>query len=76
MIRKEFLTTIIEASENCYLTQSNDVELQDRIVASTIALGKNDSVDNWKEITIEEGDSIKQQQEELHKQEFESQEEK
>lgn len=59
-------TTIIITPENgYYLTQSNDVELKDRIVCSQVALGSNDSVDNWKEITIEEGNEIKAQQEAL-----------
>ena len=59
-------TTIIITPENgYYLTQSNDVELKDRIIASQIALGKNDSTDKWKEITIEEGNEIKAQQEAL-----------
>lgn len=63
-----FTTIIIEADENCYLTQSDDsVELKNRIVAKRIALGKLDSADNYKEISKEDGDAIKAEQEKLNK---------
>lgn len=62
-----FTTIILEADENCYLTQSDDsVELGDRIVAKRIALGKLDSAENYKEISKEDGDAIKAQQEKLN----------
>lgn len=61
-MKSNTFTTIILTPENGFvLTQSNDVELEQRIIASQIALGANDSVDNWKEITIEEGEQIKAQ---------------
>lgn len=61
-----FTTIIIEAEENGYLTQiSDDIDLKDRLVAKKIALGKHDSPDNWKEISREEGDDIKAEQEKL-----------
>lgn len=62
-------TTIILIPENGYLTQNYDVELSERIVCSQIALGKNDSVDNWREITFEKGEEIKAQQEALRAEE-------
>jgi len=67
MVQSEFKTIIIAAEEGKFLTQSADVEIASRVIASTIALGKNDSVDNWKEITKEEADTIKQAQEEALK---------
>lgn len=60
-----FTTITIEAEENCYLTQVADVDLKDRIVASKIALGKFDAPENYKEITKEEADAIKAEQENL-----------
>ena len=60
-----FTTITIEAEENCYLTQVADVNLKDRIVASKIALGKFDAPENYKEITKEEADAIKAEQENL-----------
>ncbi len=67
MKSNSFTTIILEAEPNHYLTQSDDsIELKDRIIASMIALGKHDSPDNYKEITKEEGDEIKAQQEALN----------
>lgn len=66
MITNSFTTIIIEAEGDNYLTQIDDsVEIKDRIVARKIALGKFDSADNYKEISKEEGDAIKQAQENL-----------
>ena len=67
MKQNEFKTIVIAAEDGKYLTQSSEVELSERVVASTIALGKYDNVDNWKEITKEEGDEIRKQQEEARK---------
>lgn len=68
MVQNEFKTTVLNVEEGKYLTQSFEVDLLERVVASTIALGKFDSVDNWKEITKEEGDTIREQQAEARKQ--------
>lgn len=65
MIIKDFNTTVITAEEGKYLTQSFDLDIENRVIATTVALGKNDSVDNWKEITKEEGDSIINEQTKL-----------
>ena len=67
MKSNSFTTIIIEAEENHYLTQSDDsIDLKDRIVATVIALGKYDSPSNYKEISKEEGDAIKAEQERLN----------
>lgn len=71
MITNTFTTTIIEAEGDNYLTQVAEVELKDRLVAAKIALGKFDSVDNYKEISKEEGDAIKAEQENLMSEEEE-----
>ena len=65
MKSNSFTTIIIEADENCYLTQSNEIDLKDRIVAKKIALGKNDSAENWKEISKEVADEILEKQQKL-----------
>lgn len=65
MILKEFNTTVITAEEGKYLTQSFDLDIENRVIATTVALGKNDSVDNWKEITKEEGNTIVKEQNDL-----------
>lgn len=68
MVQNEFKTTVIATEEGKYLTQSFEVDLLNRVVASAIALGKNDTVENWKEITKEEADTIRKQQAEARKQ--------
>ena len=65
MVQSEFNTIILKADEGKYLTQLSDVNIENRVVASTIAIGKNDSPNNWKEITKEEADAIIKAQEEL-----------
>lgn len=65
MVQSEFKTIILTAEEGKYLTQNFDVDIEKRVIGTTIALGKNDSVDNWKEITKEEADTIKQAQADL-----------
>lgn len=43
---------ILVADEDKSLTQSNlDLDIRDRIIAREVALGVNDSQDNWMEIT-------------------------
>lgn len=67
MKSNSFTTIILEADENCYLTQADEnVEIKNRIVAKRIALGKLDSADNYKEISKEDGDAIKEAQEKLN----------
>lgn len=65
MIIKDFNTTVITAEEGKYLTQSFDLDIENHVIATTVALGKNDSVDNWKEITKEEGNTIVKEQNDL-----------
>ena len=46
------------ASEGMYFTQVADVPIFQRIVVSKITFGNKGSIDNWKEITKEEGEAI------------------
>lgn len=67
MKSESFTTIIIEAEPGFVLTQSdNNVALCDRILATKLALGKFDSPDNYIEITQEEADEIKRNQEAEH----------
>ena len=64
MKSESFTTIILEAEQGHYLTQADDsLALRDRVVASRLALGRNDSAGNWREITQEEADEIKRNQE-------------
>lgn len=63
----EFTTTILKPDEGKYLTQkAADVEIKDRIIATTIALGKNDSIDNYIEIDAETAEEYKRLQREAY----------
>lgn len=62
---KQVDVRILKPNNGCLLTQSADVELQNRIFSEEIWLASTDSPDNWKDIRIEEAEKIKKQQEEL-----------
>lgn len=54
MKQEQFTTTILRAEKGKYLTQVADVDILDRILGNTVALGKNDVPANWREITATE----------------------
>lgn len=62
---KQVNVRILKPNAGCLLTQSAEVELQNRVFSEEIWLASNDSSDNWKDISIEEAEQIKKQQEEL-----------
>lgn len=61
---KQVNVRILKPNAGCLLTQSADVELQNRVFSEEIWLASNDSPNNWKDISIEEAEQIKKQQEE------------
>ena len=69
MKKSNYTVQIIEPSEGYTLTQSKDVEVQDRILSKKIFLAVNDSPDNYKEITDKEAEAIKAEQERLAEEE-------
>lgn len=62
---KQVNVSILKPNEGCVLTQNADVELQNRVFSEEIWLAATDAPDNWKDISIEEAEQLKQQQEEL-----------
>ena len=60
---KQVNVSILKPNEGCLLTQSADVE--HRVFSEEIWLAATDAPENWKDITIEEAEALKQQQEEL-----------
>lgn len=58
---------VIEASEGYYLTQLDNVPLEERIIASTLYLNEDVAHIQYKEIPIEEGDLILEQLAEANK---------
>lgn len=67
MIQSNYTVRIIEPSEGFTLTQSADVDLENRTLSKKVFLAVNDDPSNWKEITDTEADEIRLQQEELAK---------
>ena len=62
---KQVNVSILKPNAGCVLTQSADVELQTRVFSEEIWLAATDAPENWKDITIEEAEALKKQQEEL-----------
>ena len=67
MIQSNYTVRIIEPSEGFTLTQSADVDLENRTVSKKVFLAVNDDPSNWKEITDTEADEIRSQQEAIAK---------
>lgn len=67
MVQSNYTVIILQPSEGYTLTQSRDVEISERILSKKVFLAINDSPENWKEITDEEAENIRIQQEELAK---------
>lgn len=53
----------ITAEEGMLLTQSADVDIRKRVIGECVMLGRDCSSDEWKEITPEEVEVIKAEQE-------------
>ena len=62
---KQVNVSILKPNAGCVLTQSADVELQNRVFSEEIWLAATDAPENWKDITIKEAEQLKRQQEEL-----------
>jgi hypothetical protein len=66
---------ILTPSEGYRLTQAADIDIQDRVISEKIFLAVTDKAENWKEITIEEANSILEEQERLMEEEMNKMEE-
>lgn len=53
MKQSNYTVIILEPMEG-WLTQKENVEIQNRVFSKKVFLAVNDSIDNWKEITEEE----------------------
>lgn len=65
MRQTEYRTIRLEADEGMMLTQANEVDPMERVVATEVYIGAGDSPDNWVEIPARQGELIKQAQMEL-----------
>lgn len=60
---KQVDVRVLRPNEGCLLTQNVDVDVKERIFSEEIWLASTDNANNWKDITIEEADKIKKEQE-------------
>lgn len=73
MTSENYSSIIIKAKEGFYITEVDDtIDIQNRTIATAVALGTNDSADNYKEITANEADELKRQQDEARKEQIEA----
>lgn len=63
MKQSNYTVIVLEPSEGHTLTQSEDIEIENRILSKKVFLAVNDSPSNWKEITDLEADEIRAKQE-------------
>ena len=71
MITENYSSVIIKAKEGFYMTEVDDsIAIQNRTIATAVALGTNDSADNYKEITAEEANELKRLQDEARKEQI------
>lgn len=64
MTQESFKTIVLRPSKGHFITQAGDVPIGERMVASMVALGANDSPDNYKEIDKAEAEEIRMAQRE------------
>lgn len=59
MKQESYTTILLKADENKFITQADqDIDIKDRVIGTVVALGANDSPDNWKEIDAGEKDVL------------------
>ena len=66
MKQSNYTVQIIEPT-NGWLTQTQEIEIQNRVFSKKVFLAVNDSIDNWKEITEEEYAAYQVELEEYNK---------
>lgn len=64
---RNFTVQILKAKEGYKLTQSSDVNINERTVSESIVLGKYDMAENYKEITNDEAEIILKEIDEYNK---------
>lgn len=63
MKQEEFKTIVLTAGEGMYLTQASAPEnIEEAMVVTTVALGRHDSPENWREITAAEAEELREAQ--------------
>lgn len=67
MITSNFTVRVLQPSEGYFLTQSEDVSIELRIITDKVYLGVNASESDWREITSEEAQKFEKEREEFEK---------
>ena len=62
MITTTYSVRILQPSEGFTLTQNKEVDIKERIFSNAVYLAKTDMPSNWKEITNEEAEVLKEEQ--------------
>ena len=66
MIQSNYTVIILQPNEGYTLTQANDeIDIKDRVLSKKVYLAINDSQNNWKEITDEDAELIRIDQNKL-----------
>ena len=65
MKQTSYSVIMLEPTDGHTLTQSGEVEIQERILSKKVFLAVNDHPNNWTEITDAEADEIRAKQQEL-----------
>lgn len=60
MKESTYITRVLVPEEGHYITQAGEVTDEERIFSKEVFLAINDSPANWKEITEEEADIIRE----------------
>lgn len=67
MITSNFTVRVLQPSEGKFLTQSESVSIENRIITDKVYLGVNASENDWVEITAEEVQKFEKEREEFEK---------
>lgn len=74
MTQESFTTIILKPAEGHYLTNAGEVDIKQRVICSTIALGRNDKAENYVEIDEETAEAYKEAQKKAFEEERENKE--
>lgn len=65
MVESTYTTRVLTAAEGHFLTQANLENVEGAVISTKVYLAVNDAPENWKEITAEEAEAIKAEQEKI-----------
>ena len=65
MVESTYTTRVLTAAEGHFLTQANLENVEGAVISTKVYLAVNDAPENWKEITAEEAEAIKAEQERI-----------